>query len=188
MDGVSGSDSWKARVQARLHRWLLCTGNYYKWHQHREWTLIKNFHAVQCKTHKRLKERFLIGQNRTKHVNFRGSLLFQATNNIKTTPNPGSSWSRLKIPQLVRFRPMTSQSAFWNVNPRTVGAWWMMVYDLTLWFCFVLPGEGSAVSCRLQTVLVSAATVQEDRMPEHSDPSLGRPLHHSCGPFWSLPQ
>ena len=36
------------------------------------------------RTHKRLKERFLIGQNRTKHANFRGSALFHATYNIKT--------------------------------------------------------------------------------------------------------
>ena len=35
-------------------------------------------------THKRLKERFLIRQNRTKRANFRGSPLFQATYNIKT--------------------------------------------------------------------------------------------------------
>ena len=31
----------------------------------------------RSKTHKRLKERFLIGRNRTKHANFRGSPLFQ---------------------------------------------------------------------------------------------------------------
>ena len=38
----------------------------------------------RSKTHKRLKERFLIGRNRTKCANFRGSPLFQATYNIKT--------------------------------------------------------------------------------------------------------
>ena len=32
----------------------------------------------------RLKERFLIGRNRTKRANFRGSPLFQATYNMKT--------------------------------------------------------------------------------------------------------
>ena len=36
------------------------------------------------KTHKRLKERFLIGRNRTKRANFRGSPLFQATYDMKT--------------------------------------------------------------------------------------------------------
>ena len=36
------------------------------------------------KTHKRLKKRFLIGRNRTKRANFRGSPLSQATHNIKT--------------------------------------------------------------------------------------------------------
>ena len=35
------------------------------------------------KTHKRLKERLLIGWNRTSCAHFRGSLLFQATYNIK---------------------------------------------------------------------------------------------------------
>ena len=34
---------------------------------------------VCSKTHKRLEERFLIGRNRTKRANFRGSPLFQAT-------------------------------------------------------------------------------------------------------------
>ena len=36
------------------------------------------------KTHKKLKERFLIGRNRTKRANFRGNPLFQATYDIKT--------------------------------------------------------------------------------------------------------
>ena len=38
----------------------------------------------KVQTCKRLKERFLIGSNRTKRANFRGSPLFQATYNIKT--------------------------------------------------------------------------------------------------------
>ena len=38
----------------------------------------------RSKTHKRLKEHFLHGWNRTKRANFRGSPLFQATYNIKT--------------------------------------------------------------------------------------------------------
>ena len=38
--------------------------------------------------HKKLKERFLIGRNRTKRANFRGSPLFQATyNNDKKQKN-----------------------------------------------------------------------------------------------------
>ena len=41
----------------------------------------------RSKTHKRLKERFLIGRNRTKRAIFRGSPLFQATYNIKTGKN-----------------------------------------------------------------------------------------------------
>ena len=36
------------------------------------------------KTHERLKERFLIRQNRTKRANFRGKPLFQATYNNAT--------------------------------------------------------------------------------------------------------
>ena len=36
------------------------------------------------KTYKRLKERFLIGRNRTKRASFGGSPLFQATYNVKT--------------------------------------------------------------------------------------------------------
>ena len=47
--------------------------------------------AKRSKTHRRLKERFLIGRNRTKRANFRGSPLFQATYNVKTakqTINP----------------------------------------------------------------------------------------------------
>ena len=39
---------------------------------------------VGTKTHKRLKERFLIGRNMTKREHFRGSPLFQATYKIKT--------------------------------------------------------------------------------------------------------
>ena len=38
----------------------------------------------RSKTHKRLKERFLIRRNRTKRANFRGCPLCQATYNIKT--------------------------------------------------------------------------------------------------------
>ena len=38
----------------------------------------------RSKTHKRLNERFFIGQNRTKHATFWGSPLFQASYNIKT--------------------------------------------------------------------------------------------------------
>ena len=38
----------------------------------------------RSKTHKRLKKRFLIGRNRTKHAHFRGSPFFQAMYNIKT--------------------------------------------------------------------------------------------------------
>ena len=42
--------------------------------------------SSRSKTRKRLKERFLIGRNRTKRANFRGSPLFQATYN-NTTEN-----------------------------------------------------------------------------------------------------
>ena len=38
----------------------------------------------RSKTHKRLKQRFLIGRNRTERAHFRGSPLFQATYTIKT--------------------------------------------------------------------------------------------------------
>ena len=38
----------------------------------------------RSKTHKRLNERFLIGQNRKKRETFPGSPLFQARYNIKT--------------------------------------------------------------------------------------------------------
>ena len=44
------------------------------------WDRISIFRS---KTHKRLKERFLIGRNRTKRAHFRGSPLFQATYSIK---------------------------------------------------------------------------------------------------------
>ena len=40
---------------------------------------------IVAKTHKTLKEHFLIKQNRTKHANFRGNALCQATYN--TTEN-----------------------------------------------------------------------------------------------------
>ena len=39
---------------------------------------------IRSKTRNRLKERFLIGRNRTKRAKFRGSPLFRATHNIKT--------------------------------------------------------------------------------------------------------
>ena len=39
---------------------------------------------LKSRTHKRLKERFLIGRNRTKCSNFRRSSLFEATYNIQT--------------------------------------------------------------------------------------------------------
>ena len=42
-------------------------------------------------TNKRLKERFLIGRNRTKRANFRGSPLFQATYDIKTEKQKNNS-------------------------------------------------------------------------------------------------
>ena len=48
----------------------------------------------KIQTHKRLKERFLIGQNRTKHANFQGSPLFQAMCNIKTINSTCVSWMR----------------------------------------------------------------------------------------------
>ena len=40
--------------------------------------------TVRSKTHRRLKEHFLTGRNRTKRANFRGSPLFQATYSINT--------------------------------------------------------------------------------------------------------
>ena len=46
--------------------------------------LHHNQPLIRSKTQKRLKEHFLIGQNRTKRANFRGSPLFQVTYNIKT--------------------------------------------------------------------------------------------------------
>ena len=39
--------------------------------------------SLLSKTHKRLEERFLIGRNRTKRTNFRGSFPFNTTYNIK---------------------------------------------------------------------------------------------------------
>ena len=39
---------------------------------------------LRSKTHKRLKERFLIGRHRTKRAIFRGSPLFQTTYNQET--------------------------------------------------------------------------------------------------------
>ena len=44
----------------------------------------KKIDNERSKTHKRLKEHFLIGRNMTKCAHFRGSPLFQATYNIKT--------------------------------------------------------------------------------------------------------
>ena len=41
-------------------------------------------YVLWSKTHKRLKELFLIGRNRIKRANFRGIPIFQATYNIKT--------------------------------------------------------------------------------------------------------
>ena len=74
----------------RQIRALDVSGLYWKmylgvWGQFR---YVKARHAVQCcaaysgsKTHKRLKERFLIRRNRTKRANFRCNHLFQATYN-----------------------------------------------------------------------------------------------------------
>ena len=45
----------------------------------------------RSKTHKRVKKCFLIGQNRTKHANFQGSPLFQATYNKITEKPPINS-------------------------------------------------------------------------------------------------
>ena len=53
------------------------------WYRRR--AIIKHLMKIsRSKTRKKLKERFLIGQNRTKRANFRGSPLFRATYNIKT--------------------------------------------------------------------------------------------------------
>ena len=65
----------------------------------------KNGNRVDCqrsekrsKTHKGLKERFLIGRNRTKRGHFRGSPLFQATYNIKTEKQTIQLiWSELDV-------------------------------------------------------------------------------------------
>ena len=59
---------------------------------HKTLQLMMMYHPIKfgckkisrSKTHKRLKEHFLIGRNKTKSANFRGSPLFQATYNIKT--------------------------------------------------------------------------------------------------------
>ena len=50
----------------------------------KETELIASVLKKDPKTHKRLKECFLIGQNSTKRAHFRGSPLFQAMYNIKT--------------------------------------------------------------------------------------------------------
>ena len=57
-------------------------------HTHTISTELQYFHSTVkiFKTHKRLKERFLIRRNRTKRANFRGKPLFQATYN-NTTEN-----------------------------------------------------------------------------------------------------
>ena len=47
-------------------------------------SIIFKYALTRAKTHKRLKECFLIGQNRMKLANFWGSPFFQATYNIKT--------------------------------------------------------------------------------------------------------
>ena len=49
-----------------------------------ETELTANVLKKRSKTHKRLKERFLVGPNRTKRANFRGSPLYHAMYNIKT--------------------------------------------------------------------------------------------------------
>ena len=46
--------------------------------------LDQNYENKRSKTHKKLKERFLIGRNRTKRANFWGSPLFQVTYHKKT--------------------------------------------------------------------------------------------------------
>ena len=51
----------------------------------------------RSKTHKRLKERSLIGRNRTKRANFRGSHLFQATYDIKTEEQTINSTYLVKV-------------------------------------------------------------------------------------------
>ena len=73
--------------------------------------LIWNGVDCQCyekisKTHNWLKERFLIGWNRTKCVNFQASPLFQATYNIKTVSCPFPSASLVHLTQvgLIVFR------------------------------------------------------------------------------------
>ena len=53
-----------------------------KKNQKQSW--LPAFWGKKSRTHKRLKERFLIGWNRTKRANFWGSPLFQATYNITT--------------------------------------------------------------------------------------------------------
>ena len=64
----------------------------------------------RSKTHKRLKEHFLMGQNRTQRANFRGSPLFQATYNIKTR--------RKKIARFVCFSVLMLYVAWKRGLPR----------------------------------------------------------------------
>ena len=56
-----------------------------KFWSNRIWNRVDCQHSEKrSRTHKRLKECFLIGWNRRKHANFQGSPLFQAMYNIKT--------------------------------------------------------------------------------------------------------
>ena len=82
-------DEWNRKVEFRTEE---IPGSRRNWYRNASKYLKKIWNRVhrqrsekRSKTHKRLKERFLIRRNRTKRANFRGNPLFQATyNNNKT--------------------------------------------------------------------------------------------------------
>ena len=81
----SGRVFLRERSGATLHTTLslVCTVTVpYLKKSEAEFTASVSGKKKRSKTHKRLKERFLIGRNMTKRANFRGSPLFQATYNI----------------------------------------------------------------------------------------------------------
>ena len=60
-------------------------------HKNRKEFFLKTMHTYKSKTYKRLKERFLIRRNRTKHANFRCNHLFRAKYNRKQINQPSLS-------------------------------------------------------------------------------------------------
>ena len=108
---------------------------------------VKHLAAYWSKTHKRLKEHFLIGRNRTKCASFWGSPLFQAMYNMKKEKQTiqlilcqldvGGWWKEkgLRLLKIRRFSPVLSN---WKAFSVISYVFWIFFQNAGSQLCFRL--------------------------------------------------